>query len=582
MTRYGFLGGGRSYDSIHPSLQHQAEVNMAFGLYEVVPGRIYQVRGFDLSNISFIKGDTGWIVFDPLTTRETAAAALALVTEKLGKRPVLAVVYSHSHVDHFGGVRGIIDEADVRSGKVAVIAPDGFMDHAVSEFVYAGPAMNRRLHYQYGTFLPRSPQGHVDQAIGKTVADGTITLIAPTRTIVGDGEELTIDGVEMVFQNTPGTEAPAEMNTWFPQFKAFWAAENITGTIHNIYTLRGALVRDALYWSKQINEALYRFGGQAEVMFASHNWPRWGNARIREVMRAQRDSYAHLHTWVLHLANQGVTVNEIHNVYKQPASLQQQWAAHSYHGSEEHNSRAVIDRYLGYWDGNPATLIPLSPRDTAPLYVSMMGGAEKILAKARELHDAGDDLQAMELLNKLVYAEPDNRAAKELLADVFEQIGYQKESSSLRNAFLAAALELRSGMPPGPGPSIGPDMLRSLTTEHLLDLAAIQLDSEKAEGQSFTLNLVTPDTGEKFVVELSNATLTHIKGRQAASPDATLTLNRSDLLPLLAGMVSLEALTKSGKATLDGDGATLARLRGLLVSFKPDFEIMPGTRASAH
>ena len=582
MARYDFLTQGRSYDSIHPSLQHQAEANMGFGLYEVVPGRIYQVRGFDLCNISFIKGDSGWIVFDPLTTRETAAAALALVTEKLGKRPVLAVVYSHSHADHFGGVRGVIDEADVKSGKVAVIAPAGFMDHAASEYVYAGAAMNRRLQYQYGAFLPRSAQGHVDQAIGKAVAVGTITLIAPTRIIEGAGDELTIDGIRMVFQNTPGTEAPAEMNTWFPQFKAFWAAENITGTIHNIYTLRGALVRDALYWSKQINEALYRFGGEAEVMFASHNWPRWGNARIQEVMRAQRDAYAHLNNWVLHLANQGVTVNEIHNVYRQPKSLQQQWAAHSYHGSEEHNSRAVINRYLGYWDGNPATLIPLSPRDTAPMYVSMMGGAEKILAKAGELHGRGEDLQAMELLNKVVYAEPDNIAAKQLLADVFEQIGYQKESSSVRNAFLAAALDLRAGMPSAPAPAIGADILRSLTAAQLLDLAAIQLDSERAEGQRFTLNLVIPDIGEKFVVELSNATLTHIKGMQAGSPNATLTVNRGDLLPLLAGMVPMETLIQSGKARLDGDGAVLARLRGLLVSFKPDFEIMPGTRASAH
>ncbi len=582
MARYDFLTQGRSYDSIHPSLQHQAEANMGFGLYEVLPGRIYQVRGFDISNISFIKGDTGWIVFDPLTTRETAAAALALVTEKLGKRPVLAVVYSHSHADHFGGVRGVIDEADVTSGKVAVIAPAGFMDHAASEYVYAGAAMIRRLQYQYGSFLPHSPQGHVDQAIGKTTPVGAVTLIAPTRIIEGKGEELTIDGVRMVFQNTPGTEAPAEMNTWFPQFKAFWAAENITGTIHNIYTLRGALVRDALYWSKQINEALYRFGGEAEVMFASHNWPRWGNARIQEVMRAQRDAYAHLHNRALHLANQGVTINEIHNVYRQPKSLQQQWAAHSYHGSEEHNSRAVINRYLGYWDGNPATLIPLSPRETAPLYVSMMGGSEKILAKAGELHSHGEDLQAMELLNKLVYAEPDNTAAKQLLADVFEQIGYQKESSSLRNAFLAAALDLRSGMPSAPAPALGADILRSLTVEQLLDLAAIQLDSEQAEGQRFTLNLVIPDVGEKFVVELSNATLTHIKGMQAGSPDATLTVNRSDLLPLMAGMVPMGTLIESGKARLDGDGAVLARLRSLLVSFKPDFEIMPGTRASAH
>ena len=376
------------------------------------PASIWQVRGFDLANISFIKGDTGWIVFDPLTAKETARAALDFVNERLGKRPVVAVIYSHSHADHFGGVRGVVDEADVKSGKVPVIAPVGFMEHAVAENVYAGNAMNRRLFFQYGVLLPHSPFGHVDQAIGKNTAKGNLGLIQPTRIIEKDFEELTIDGVKMVFQNTPGTEAPAEMNTYFPQFKAFWAAENITGTVHNIYTLRGALVRDALEWSKQINIALYRFGQEAETMFSAHTWPRWGNARIQEVMRTQRDIYANLNNEVLHLANQGVTINEIHNVYKPPKSLQNHWAAHSYHGSEEHNSRAVVNRYLGYWDANPATLIPLSPRDSAPLYVEMMGGAEKILAKGKELYDQGKYRHAIEILNKLVYAEPNNQSPR--------------------------------------------------------------------------------------------------------------------------------------------------------------------------
>ena len=285
----------------------------------------------------------------------------------------------------------------------------------------------------------------MDQSIGKNTANGNLGLIEPTRIIEKDFEELTIDGVKMVFQNTPGTEAPAEMNTYFPQFKAFWAAENITGTVHNIYTLRGALVRDALEWSKQINTALYRFGQEAEAMFSAHSWPRWGNARIQEVMRTQRDIYANLNNEVLHLANQGVTINEIHNVYKPPKSLQKQWAAHSYHGSEEHNSRAVINRYLGYWDANPATLIPLSPRDSAPLYVEMMGGAEKIMAKGKELYDQGKYRHAIEILNKLVYAEPKNQAAKDLLADVFEQIGYQKESPSVRNSFLACGVRTPLG-----------------------------------------------------------------------------------------------------------------------------------------
>jgi alkyl sulfatase BDS1-like metallo-beta-lactamase superfamily hydrolase len=512
MGSYEWLLDGKDFDSIHPSLQRQAILNMNYGFYEVIPG-IYQVRGFDLANISFIKGKTGWIVFDPLTAKETAAAALKLINEKLGERPVVAVVYSHSHADHFGGVRGVVDIKDVKSGKVPVIAPIGFMESAVSENVYAGNAMNRRMFYQYGVLLPRSPFGHVDQSIGKNTAAGNTGLIPPTKVIEEDIEELTVDGVRMVFQNTPGTEAPAEMNTYFPDLKAFWAAENIVGTIHNIYTLRGALVRDALEWSKQINKAIYLFGQEAEVMFASHSWPRWGNERVLEVMRAQRDTYANLNNGVLHLANQGLTINQIHNVYDVPESLQQQWAARSYHGPVEHNSRAVINRYLGYWDANPTTLIPLSPEDSAPLYVEMMGGAKPILAKGKALYDKGKYRLAQEILNKLVYAEPQNQEAKHLLADVFEQIGYQKESPSVRNSFLAAALELRSGIPEGDTPKTsGPDMIQAMTTELWLDFLGIRLDSRKAEGHDFKINLVTPDTDEKFVVELSNATLTNIEG----------------------------------------------------------------------
>jgi alkyl sulfatase BDS1-like metallo-beta-lactamase superfamily hydrolase len=369
------------------------------------------------------------------------------------------------------------------------------------------------------------------------------------------------------------------MNTYFPQFKAFWAAENITGTIHNIYTLRGALVRDPLQWSKHINVALYRFGQDAEVMFASHSWPRWGNARIQEVMRAQRDTYAHLNNRVLHLANQGVTINEVHNVYKLPPSLQKQWAAHSYHGSEEHNSRAVINRYLGYWDANPTTLIPLSPRDSAPLYVEMMGGAEPIMAKGQELFDQGKYLLAAEILNKLVYAEPGNQAAKDLLADVFEQIGYQKESPSVRNSFLAAAYELRSGLPTGALPNTaGPDTIRAMPTDLWLDFLAIRLDSEKVEGLQTVINLITPDNNERYVVELSSATLTNIKGEAAANPDLTITVNRADLETVMGGKAAFDDLVAAGKAKIEGDRATFDRLRAAIVQFTPDFEIMPGTK----
>jgi len=579
MGSYEFLLQGKDFDSVHPSLQRQAILNMAYGLYEVVPGKIYQVRGFDLANISFIKGDTGWIIFDPLTCKETARAALDLINEKLGKRPVTAVVYSHSHGDHYGGVRGVVDEADVKSGKVPVIAPVGFMKYAVTENVYAGNAMNRRMFFQYGVLLPRSPFGHVDQSIGKNTAAGNMGLIQPTRIIEEDIEELTVDGVKMVFQNTPGTEAPAEMNTYFPQFKAFWAAENICGTIHNIYTLRGALVRDPLEWSKKVNEALYRFGQEAEVMFASHSWPRWGNARIQEVMRTQRDAYANLNNDVLHLANQGVTINEIHNVYRSPKSLQNQWAARSYHGSEEHNSRAVINRYLGYWDANPATLIPLSPRDSAPLYVEMMGGATKIMAKGKELYDQGKYRHAMEILNKLVYAEPENQAAKDLLADMFEQIGYQKESPSVRNSFLAAAYELRSGMPTGATPkSAGPDTIRAMSTGLWLDFLGIRLDSKKAEDMKFVINLITPDNGEKYVVEMSNSTLTNIKDQQVKKPDLTITINRSDLEKVMAGSATMDEQITNGKANLIGDRKPYDQLKGILVQFTPDFEMMPGTK----
>ena len=575
---YDYLLDGQDFDGIHPSLQRQATLNMEYGLFEVLPGVIYQVRGFDLANISFVKGDTGWIVFDPLTNRETAAAALALVTEHLGERPVVAVVYSHSHVDHFGGVRGVVDEADVKAGRVQVIAPVGFMEHAVAENVYSGNAMNRRAFYQYGLLLARSPFGHVDQAIGKGVASGSVGLIAPNVTISADIEELTVDGVRMVFQNTPGTEAPAEMNTWFPDLKAFWAAENIVATIHNIYTLRGALVRDALEWSRQINKALYLFGREADVMFASHSWPRWGNDRIQEVMRTQRDTYAHLNNGVLHLANQGVTINEVHNEYRVPESLQQQWSARSYHGSVEHNCRAVINRYLGYWDGNPATLIPLSPGDSAPLYVELMGGAEPILAKGRALVDAGDYHLAVEILNKLVYAEPGNADAKGLLADAFEQIGYQQESPSVRNSFLAAALELRSGIPTGASTKTGgPDVIRALTTSQFLDFIGIRLDSAAAAGVTFTVNLVTPDTGETYAVELSNSTLTNLEGFLVEGPDLTITVDRSDLEEAMIGATTLQQLVINGVARLDGDPAVLAKLASLLVHFEVGFEIMPGT-----
>ena len=551
---------------------------MAYGLYEVVPGKIYQVRGFDLANITFVKGDTGWIVFDPLTAKETARAALAFINEKLGERPVLAVVYSHSHVDHFGGVRGVVDEADVTSGKVKVIAPEGFMQAAIEENVFSGNAMSRRTQYLLRraaaarSLRPRGPVHRQERG------NGNVGLIAPNVADQAGFRGDDLDGVDMVFQNTPDTEAPVEMNTWFPQFKAFWAAENITGTIHNVYTPRGAPVRNALNWSKQINAALYKFGQDAEVMFASHSWPRWGNSRIQEVLRTQRDTYANLNNQTLHYANLGVTINEIQNVYKLPPSLWKQWPAHSYHGSEMHNSRGVINRFLGYWDGNPANIAPLSPRDSAPLYVEMMGGSDKILAKGKELNAQGKYLRIQEILNKLVFAQPDNQPAKDLLAAAFEQLGYQMESPTLRNIYLQGAYELRNGLPTGRAArSTGPDVIRAMSTENWLDFIGISIDPRKAENLRFTINLVTPDNGEKYAIEMSNATLTNIKGWQARNPDLTITLNRADLNQIMMGLASFDDLVKSGKATLDGDPKPLAQLGAIMVAFTPDFEIMPGT-----
>ena len=578
LTRYEFLLDGTEYDSIHPSLQRQATLNMNYGLYEVVPDFIYQVRGFDLANMTLVMGDSGWLLFDVLLTSQTASAALDLANQTLGERPVKAVIYSHSHIDHFGGVRGVVEEAQVAFGEVQIIAPKGFLEEAISENVYAGNAMSRRAGFQYGRVIPSSPFGQVDSAIGKALAAGTTGLIAPTLTIENDFEEHTIDGVTMVFQNTPGTEAPAEMNTWFPEQKVFWAAENITATIHNIYTLRGALVRDALQWSKQINEALYRYGREAQVLVSSHNWPRWGNQRIQEVMRAQRDAYANLNNQVLNLANQGVTINEIHNEYRVPDSLQQQWSVRQYHGSEFHNSRAVLNRYLGYWDGNPATLAPLSPSDSAPLYVEMMGGAASIIARAEQLHGRGEYRLAMEIMNKLVYAEPDNTAAKDLLAAIFEQLGYQYESASMRNVFLSAAQELRSGAPPIAAPrGTSPSLARAMTTTQWWDAVATRVDSSRADAMQFLINFVTPDTGQRFVIEMSGGTLTNIEGYLAEDADATVTMNRTDLDAVIMGDATLASQLQAGIGSIEGNQGVLLQLASALVEFSPGFEVMPGT-----
>jgi len=582
MERFQFLDSQDEFDTIHPSLHRQSKLNNNYGLYEVIAGHIYQVRGFDLANITFVRGKTGWIVFDTMVCAETARAAWKLFQDHAGSGlPVSAVIYSHTHADHWGGVRAIVDEADVKAGKIPVIAPVDFLEYTISENVFAGNAMNRRLFYQYGLLLPTGPYGFVGQGLGQGVSAGSVGLIAPTRPVEKDFEEFEVDGVGMVFQNTPNTEAPREMNTYIPGLKALWMAENVTATLHNIYTLRGAQIRDPLNWSKHIGQALYRFGVEAEVMFASHHWPRWGNDRIQEVLRAQRDLYAHMNNQVLHFANQGVTINEIHNVYALPNSLQSKWFCRGYHGSPQHNSRGVVQRYLGFWDCNPATLIPLSPRDSAPLYVDMMGGADNIIARGRKLYDEGRYLHAQEIVDKLVQAQPQNQTAKDLLADIFEQLGYQQENPGLRNSFLNATYELRTGIPEGnPGKSSGPDVIRAMSTELFLDFLGIRMDSRKAEGLRFTINLITPDNGEKFLVELENATLTNIKGFLARNPDLTLTINRSALEEVMVGKKTLEAQIADGTAKIDGDAGVLQKLAATIVEFDPRFEVTPGTKSN--
>jgi alkyl sulfatase BDS1-like metallo-beta-lactamase superfamily hydrolase len=578
LEKYDFLLNGESFDSIHPSLQRQAILNMNYGLYEVVPDFIYQVRGFDLANMTVVRGNTGWIVFDVLLSSETARAALELINKELGTSPVSAIIYSHSHIDHFGGVLGIVSVEEVSSGEVEIYAPSGFMREVASENVYAGTAMGRRAGFQYGGNIPSSPFGQVDSAIGKGLSRGSRGLIPPTVVVSEAFEEHTIDGVNIVFQNTPGTEAPAEMNAWFPDRKVFWAAENITATIHNIYTLRGALVRDALEWSKQINRALYEYGQEAEVMISSHNWPRWGNERIQEVMRSQRDAYANLNNQVLFHANNGVTINEIHNEYKVPKSLEKKWSARQYHGSEFHNARAVINRYLGYWDGNPATLVPLSPYDSAPLYVDMMGGASSIILRAEQLYSQGEYRLAMEILNKLVYAKPNNTRAKNLLADVFEQLGYQYESASLRNVFLSSASELRNGILVRSSSSTGSNSLqRALTTAQWWDAIGTRIDSEKADEMNFIINFSSPDTGENFVIEMSGATLSVLEGYLAAKPDVSIEINRSDLEAVISGQETLASRLQAGYGSVSGDALVLAQLTAVIVDFEQNFEVLPGT-----
>ncbi|SDH33752.1 alkyl/aryl-sulfatase [Pseudomonas panipatensis] len=578
---YDFLNAGQDIDSINPSLQRQALLNLKYGLFKVTDG-IYQVRGFDLANITFVQGQSGWIVIDTLTTPATAKAAYALVSQELGQRPIRAIIYSHAHADHFGGVKGLVSQEQVDKGEVQIIAPKGFMESAIKENVLAGNAMIRRATYQYGTELAQGPRGQVDMAIGKGLAHGPLSLIAPTRSIVADNEELVIDGVPFSFQNTPGTEAPAEMNVWLPQQKALLMAENVTGTLHNLYTLRGAETRDALAWSKYINQALHRYGDQAEVMFAVHNWPRWGHDDIVRTLEKQRDMYGYLNDQSLHLANQGVTINQIHERLKVPDELAREWYNRGYHGSVSHNVRAVVNKYLGYYDGNPATLDPLAPEDSAKHYVEYMGGAEHLLQLARQSYDKGEYRWVVEVVNKLVFAEPGNQAARQLQADALEQLGYQAENAGWRNSYLAAADELRHGVPRDL-PSLrgaNPDALAAMDTGLLFDYLGVRLNAAKAEGEALSINLRLPDIHEEYLLELKNSHLNNLKGVQSEDAGQTVTIDRADLNRLLLKEVSPLLLIAEGKLKSSGNPLLLRKLFGMLDDFDFWFDIVtPAQRA---
>lgn len=580
LVPFSFLEGN-DHDSINPSLQRQARLNMFYGLFQVSE-RIYQVRGYDLAHITFIKGDTGWIVFDALTTPATSRAAYQLISEEFGELPIHAVVYSHAHADHFGGIQGIVSPEQVARGDVSIIAPRDFMSHAIKENVLAGNAMARRATYQYGNTLEKSPTGMVDAAIGKGLSLGSVGLIAPTRTIEDDLETLVIDGVEMVFQNTPGTESPAEMNTWFPQFKALWLAENVIGTMHNIYTLRGAETRDALAWSKYINEVIYRFGPHAEVLFASHSWPRWGNEYLNEVLRNQRDLYAFFHNQTLHLANQGVTFNQIADRLEVPDALSQIWYNRGYHGSYRHNAQAVINRYLGYFDMNPANLEPLPLEESGKRYVEAMGGADQVLSLSQTAFEQGDYQWAATLLSHLLVDNPSNAAARQLQADAFEQLGYQAENAGMRNIYLTGAQELRVGLKSQErATDIGPDVIQTMSTELLLDLLAVRLDATKASGIQLNITLRLPDREEVFALEIRNSTLTAIQGHPNPYASVTVTIDRSDFEKMLLQPSLIPALIETQKLQMTGTPQDFFRFLGMLAQFEFWFDIVPTPLSSA-
>jgi len=576
MQTFQFINDAeRAPDTVNPSLWRQARLNNIHGLFEVTEG-IYEVRGYDLSNISFVAGETGWIVLDPLITVESARAALALVNETLGERPVKAVLYSHSHVDHFGGIGGLVTPDDVASGRVRVVASEGFMHNSVSENVVAGNVMTRRASYMFGRLLPASATARVDSGLGKTTSVGRVSLIPPTDVIDTTGTKLVLDGIEIVFQNTPNAEAPAEMMFFFPHKKAFYAAEEANAVLHNLYTLRGAQVRSGADWARWLDEAIDLFGDDMELVFGGHHWPRWGREEAIAYLASQRDLYKYIHDQTLHLANRGLTPLEIAEEIELPESIAKQWFNRGYYGTVNHNSKATYQLYLGFFDGNPSNLNPHPPVEAGKRYVELAGGADALIANAQAAFDEGDYRWVAEVVKHLVFAEPGNKAGRWLLADAFEQLGYQAESGPWRNFYLTGAQELRGGIPDIAGivDTASPDLIAGMPSEMIFDFMAVALDGEKAADADLTLDVTFPDRDERWLLEIRNGVLRAHPTRRVDDPSISLTLDRADFMRVLSAQASLPALVREGRAEVSGGLLAMARFAGLFERFSPNFEIV--------
>lgn len=572
LDAYAFMRGEKAPETVNPSLWRQGQLLIEDGLFEVVPG-VYQLRGFDLALMTVVEGETGVIVIDTLISRECASAALALYAEHRGVRPVRAVIYTHSHADHFGGVKGIITEEQAASGEVAVIAPEGFLHHAIAENVFAGTAMLRRAGYMYGAALERGPAGQVGSGLGQTTSVGRTSLIAPTLEITHTGERHVIDGVEFVFQMTPGTEAPAEMNIYLPGRRALCVAENATHNLHNILTPRGALVRDPHVWAHYLSETIALWGDDLDVVFASHHWPTWGRERAVEYLALQRDLYLYIHDQTLRLINQGYTGIEAAEILELPPALEREWHARGYYGSLSHNVKAVYQRYMGWYDGNPANLWPHPPEAVATRYVKAMGGRDAALAVAREAWDAGDYRWCAEVGKHLVFADAGDTEARGLLADVFEQLGYGAENGTWRNMYLAGAHELRTG-PFGTPASTSPDMLRALTVPQVLDGIGIRVDGPRAWDEHLRIGWEITDERSTHLVELRNGVLNHRPVEAVPAGVTTFALTRIALIGLVTGSLDLATAIGDGTVAVDGDPGVLERLVAVLAPVDPDFSIV--------